>query len=137
MVSTVQGIGASIADMSRANADMGRAAKIRRIDDLRMQRYRVALARSVTSSPDEAEVHDTFIQELSEQIDKAEREVYDNPAATPDGAPAGTNNSNRTSRGRRSRGNPVGSPDQDDSWNEYDRTRGGGHPNNRGLLPSA
>ena len=74
-------IGVSIADMSRANADMGRASKIRHIDDLRAQMYRTALARAAASTHDEEEVHDTFILELSVQIDQASTEVYGNPIA--------------------------------------------------------
>ena len=64
MVTTVENIGVSIADMSKANADIGRAAKIRRIDELSEARYRVVLARSTASSSREMEVHDTYIAEL-------------------------------------------------------------------------
>ena len=60
---------------------MGRAAKIRRIDELRAQRYRAALARAASSTKAEEEVHDTFIVELSEQINEAKREVHGNPSA--------------------------------------------------------
>ena len=52
MVATVKTIGVSIAEMSKANSEMGRAAKIRRIDELRAERYRVVLAKVYASSPD-------------------------------------------------------------------------------------
>ena len=79
MVSTVQGIGASIADISRTIADMSRASKIQYIDDLWVQRYRVALARTATFSQSKKDVHNTFMNKLSEQINEAKREVYDDP----------------------------------------------------------
>ena len=131
MVVTVQDIGASIAGMSRANADMGRTAKIRRIDELRTQRYRVALASAASTIPSEKEVHSTFMNELSVQIDQSEREMHamSNDTAN-DGASA---NANRT-RGRLT-GNPAGYRGRDETWAEYDHIHGQDHPNNRGVRP--
>ncbi len=82
MVITVQSIGASIVNMSRDNEKMGRASKIWRIDDLRVQRYCVALesADTPTGSPQE-KVHELFLEEISEQIEKATNDVY-GPAAS-------------------------------------------------------
>ena len=96
MVASVRNIGVSISDMSKSNADMGRAAKIRRIDELRSERYRVALSRAAASNNAEEEVHETYITELSVQIDQASREVYGNAAfpAPSNSVPAPNNSSN-------------------------------------------
>lgn len=59
MVASVNKIDSSIAGMSKANDDMGQATKIRRIDDLQAQRYRVALA-MVSATDEEKLVHETY-----------------------------------------------------------------------------
>ena len=68
MVDSVKDIGVSIADMSRAT-------KMRRVDQLRLERHRVSLEKTRTTVAAEEEVHDIYINELSAQIANAENEL--------------------------------------------------------------
>ena len=64
LIGVVQELNASIADMSRANIEMGRAAKIRRVDNLREQCYRVALQKATANSDEEKQVHQVYMDQL-------------------------------------------------------------------------
>ena len=72
---TVRDIGVSIAEMSKSNAEIGRAAKIRRIDDLRATHYRAAIANAATASSTEAVMHHDYIEVLTKEIDAATAEL--------------------------------------------------------------
>ena len=76
MVDTLRNMGRSIAE---ANAEMGRATKMRCIYDLRAQRYRIALASAAApaGSPEEA-VHERYGEELTQQITIMESDLYGN-----------------------------------------------------------
>ena len=52
--------------------------KIRHINGLWAQRYRMALG-ATASSQSKKDIHNTFMNELSEQNDEAKREVYNSP----------------------------------------------------------
>ena len=75
---TVRDIGASIAEMSKSNAEIGRAAKIRRIDDLTVTRYRDALAKAGAASSADVVVHDEYIVVLTKEIDVTTAELSSN-----------------------------------------------------------
>ena len=75
LMGTVRDIGVSIAEMSKSNAEIGRAAKIRRIDDLRATRYRAAIANAATASSTEAVMHHDYIEVLTKEIDAATAEL--------------------------------------------------------------
>ena len=53
LIGVVQELNASIADISRTNIEMGCAAKIRRVDNLREQCYQVALQKATANSVEE------------------------------------------------------------------------------------
>ena len=75
LIGVVQELNASIADMSKANIEMGRAAKIRRIDNLRQQCYRVALEKATANSDEEKQVHQVYMDQLLREIETAQEEV--------------------------------------------------------------
>ena len=89
MVASVNKIGSSIAGMSKANDDMGRATKIRRIDDLRAQRYHVALAMA-SATAEEKLVHEIYSAELSTQIENALQELNGSTSPAASSSPPGT-----------------------------------------------
>ena len=78
---SVRNIGVWIFDMSRTNVEMGQAGKIRHIDELRAQRYRVASAMASFSSVEEPEAHKTYTHDLSQQIHTTKQELDSSQAA--------------------------------------------------------
>ena len=72
---TVRDIGVSIAEMSKSNAEIGRAAKIRRIDELRATRYRAAIAKAAAASSTDAVVHHDYIEVVTKETNAATAEL--------------------------------------------------------------
>ena len=75
LIEAVVSLNASIADMSRANVEMSRASKVRRIDNLREQCYRVSLQQATATSDAEKHVHQVYLNQLLRQIETAEEEI--------------------------------------------------------------
>ena len=61
--------------MSKSNAELGRAAKIRRIDELSDTMYKHLLAKAASTCTAVGDVHQKYIDELKKKIDAATREV--------------------------------------------------------------